>query len=83
MPLSEEYVKQSSAQSNLQFSLTLKFMNEDPDYLESIKLTPEQIKALPKDQRIALKNKVSEAVNRAIEKAKKAAQEQCPITAPM
>jgi hypothetical protein len=83
LPLGEDYVKQLKAQSDLQFSLTLKFMNEDPAYEESVKLTPEQIEALPKAEREALKNKVTDAVNRAIEKAKEIAQEQRPITAPM
>ena len=53
------------------------------NYPKSKGMAPEQIEALPSSERKALKNKVTHAIELAIEKAKKIAQEQRPITAPM
>lgn len=83
MTLSELYVKQLTSQLDLQFALTLKLMDKSPlianfdrDALDRL------VKASP-EVREQTKNAFTEAVNKAIEEAKKIAQEQRPITVTM
>ncbi len=80
MTLGKIYVQQLSRQLDLQFALTLKFMDETPLINNFDKAALEKLLASPSEIRETTKNAFTEAVNLAVEKAKKIAQEQRPIT---
>lgn len=80
MPLNPEYVKQLTAQLDLQLHLTLKYMDENPDIANIEKLYPETIFSFTPEQREALKNKITATVEAAVRRAKTEAVMILPIT---
>lgn len=83
MTLSKAYVEQLSKQLDLQFALTLRFMNEDSTYAKFDKESLDKLLKMPQKEREAVRDQFTEIINQAIAKAKKISQEQRPITAPM
>ncbi len=83
MPLGKAYVEQLTKQLDIQFALTLKFLDETPLIADFDKSVLEKLLQSPPKVREATKNAFTEAVNLAVAKAKKIAEEQCPITVTM
>ena len=83
MTLSKEYVQQLKAQTDLQFTLTLRFMNENPIINNAEALSLQAIEELPMKDRRKLADDVTSAIEAAVKRAEEIAKTLCPITAPM
>lgn len=81
--LGKLYVKQLTSQLDLQFALTLKLMDETPLIANFNEAALDKLLKSPPEVREQTKNDFTEAVNRAVEKAKKIAKEQRPILVTM
>jgi hypothetical protein len=81
--LGKLYVKQLASQLDLQFALTLKLMDETPLIANFDEATLDKLLKSPPEVREQTKNDFTDAVNKAVEKAKKIAQEQRPILVTM
>jgi len=81
--LGKQYVAQLSSQLDLQFALTLKFMNQNPLIADFDKEALDKLLVSPPEVREETKNKFTEAVNEAVVKAKAFAERERPITVTM
>jgi hypothetical protein len=77
------YVKQLTSQLDLQFALTLKFMNQTPLIADFDKAALDKLLVSPPEIREETKNKFTEAVNLAVARAKEIAKKERPITVTM
>lgn len=77
------YMQQLNAQLNLQFALTLKFMDATPLISNFDKAALDKLLGSPSEVREATKNAFTDAVNEAVRKAKEIAEKERPITVSM
>lgn len=80
MPLNKQYVEQLSKQLDLQFALTLKLMDKNPLIANFDRAALDRLVEASPEVREQTKNAFTEAVNKAVEEAKRIAREQRPIT---
>jgi hypothetical protein len=76
--LGKQYVAQLTSQLDLQFALTLKFMDQTPLIADFDKTALDKLLASPPEVREETKNKFTEAVNLAVAKAKMIAEKERP-----
>jgi hypothetical protein len=81
--LGKLYFKQLTSQLDLQFALTLKLMDKNPLIANFDRAALDKLVESSPEVREQTKNDFTEAVNKAVEEAKRIAQEQRPITVTM